>query len=161
MGLLSFLSAAPGVQRSTAGKSLPEGAIFLGGNNAYDVRVVGESEYQETLSKIAGGRSEYGARYKCFAVLTPDDSNPHEPSNVRILIDGQTVGYFPAPTAGELRKALSNLGAEKKPVYCRARIVGGWDRGNGDIGYFGVKLNLEWPVKSRKPPRLGNFFNDP
>jgi hypothetical protein len=148
MGLLSFLYA----QRSTGGKSLPEGAIFLGGNNAYDVRVVGESEYQESLSKIAGGRNEYGVHHKCFALLAPDDSNPHEPNTVRIVIDGRTVGYFPAPTSGELRKALSSLGAEGKPVYCRAKIVGGWDRGNGDIGYFGVKLNLVWPVKPRTPP---------
>ena len=153
MGLFSFSSAAPDAKRSTGGKSLPEGTIFLGGNDAYDVRVVGESEYQETLSDITGGRSEDGVHYKCFALLAPDDSNPHEPNTVRIVIDGRTVGYFPAPTAGELRKALSILDAEGKPVYCRAKIVGGWDRGNGDTGYFGVRLNLVWPVKSRKPPR--------
>lgn len=37
---------------------------------------------------------------------------------------------------------MKREGCPGADVKCSAMIVGGWDRGKGDTGYFGVKLDL-------------------
>ena len=51
--------------------------------------------------------------------MVPESDNPHDSEAVRIEIQDQTVGYLDRETARSF-----------------------WDRGDGDRGHFGVKLDL-------------------
>lgn len=53
-----------------------------------------------------------------------------------------TVGYLSRKNAREYRKRLKKAGYQGITATCFAIIVGGWDRGGGDRGHFGVKLDL-------------------
>jgi hypothetical protein len=44
------------------------------------------------------------------------------------------------------------LNLENRPVMCDAKIVGGWDRGDGDEGHYGVTLSLSKPLRLAKQP---------
>jgi hypothetical protein len=62
--------------------------------------------------------------------------NPADPMAVRIEVQGHTVGYLSRYQAVQFRKRSQTA------VDCGAKIVGGWDRGRGDTGHFGVELDL-------------------
>lgn len=112
------------------------------GPGTYSVDVVGESHYQEALEDICGGRNDEGQRFETEAFLVHEDDNPYDDKAVRIAIEGETVGYLDRKTARDYRKDLAKIGYAGAPATCSARIVGGWDRGDGDRGHFGVKLDL-------------------
>lgn len=82
----------------------------------YSTEIVGESNYQPALRKIAG-KGE--VRHECIARIYLEDDNPHDDKAVRIDIDGQTVGYLPRAAARAYRKK----GADR--ATCGALIVGG------------------------------------
>jgi hypothetical protein len=63
------------------------------------------------------------------------------------MINGRAVGWIPDDRSAEFREALSLLNPAGRPVTCKAKIIGGWDRGKQDRGYFGVKLSLALPLK--------------
>jgi hypothetical protein len=114
----------------------------LAGPGTFEVEVVGESHYQDALERICGGRSEDGAEKYCRATLILDDSNPYDKKAVRIDVDGATVGYLSREGAGVYRQRLKEAGHPRLRGTCDAVIRGGWDRGNGDTGNFGVRLDL-------------------
>lgn len=126
--------------RSRRQKNAPVGD--LPGPGAYGVEIVGESKYQRTLEKICGGREEESARKKVKALLVLEDGNPHDSEAVRVDIDGETVGYLARKEARQYRARLKEAGYPSLLGRCDAIIVGGWDRGRGDRGHFGVKLDL-------------------
>lgn len=102
------------------------------------VEVVGESNYQPALLAAAGGKTPDGAaKTEHIAVLVPEPFNPYDKNAVRVEIRGRLVGYVPKAKARELTAMIREARA---PVGCRARITGGWDRGDGDTGSFGVVL---------------------
>lgn len=76
------------------------------------------------------------------AFLVPEDDNPHDSKAVRIIIQDQTVGHLDRETARSFRKMMAEIGLTEVAAKCNAIIVGGWDRGGGDRGHFGVKLDL-------------------
>jgi len=94
------------------------------------------------LARICGGRDEESARKQVKAVLVLEDENPHDSKAVRVDIDGETVGYLPRREARQYRLRLKEAGYPELRGRCDAIIVGGWDRGGGDRGHFGVKLDL-------------------
>lgn len=112
------------------------------GPGLFDVDVVGESKYQRALDRICGGRTEDGVDCLVTAVLIYDSSNRYDKMAIRIEIDGETVGYLSRENAREYRKQMEIAGHPGLTASCEARIVGGWDRGPDDQGYFGVKLDL-------------------
>jgi hypothetical protein len=118
---------------------------FLLGANAFDFGVVGESFYQEALERLAGGRKFDPAHVRRNAILLPEDDNPHDEHAVAVLIRGQKVGHIGHELSGAFRRRMLDLGVQEG-VSCSAEICGGWDRGCGDTGYFGVKLDLVWPL---------------
>lgn len=121
----------------------PSGSIGkLHGPGHYGIEVVGESHYQRDLENICGGRSEDGAEKYVEATLILEDSNPHDRKAVRIDIQGKTVGYLSRELAHEYRKRLTEAGHNKLTGVCNAVIRGGWDRGGGNRGHFGVWLDL-------------------
>jgi hypothetical protein len=77
---------------------------------------------------------------------------PHDANAIVIRIDGEKVGYIRRQDNLSLRPQLEASGVNGD-VQCRAQIVGGWDHGNGDIGRFGLKLDLTFPPDVRLPPK--------
>ncbi len=108
----------------------------------HEIDVVGESHYQRQLEAICGGRSRESAQVKTTAVLVLDDNNPYDSKAVRVEIHGYVIGHLSRENAREYRKQLKEAGHPKITASCKALIVGGWDRGNGDRGHFGVRLYL-------------------
>lgn len=109
----------------------------------YRQSIVGESNYQRELDRIAGGKTEKGHEIKTTAEIVLDDGNPHDNKAVRIDIDGRTVGYLKKNDARKYRRWLEKQDAPRGVVVeCGALISGGWDRGKGDSGHYGVRLDL-------------------
>jgi hypothetical protein len=126
--------------RSASSKGSEVGT--LDGPGEFAVEVVGESHYQDALETNCGGRTEDGAEKHCRATLMLEDSNPYDPKAVRINVDGMTVGYLSRDAAKVYRQRLKEAGHPRLLGTCNAVIRGGWDRGNGDTGSFGVRLDL-------------------
>lgn len=134
MGFLSWL----------AGQRSPTARVdaTLPGPGDFAIDVVGESRYQNALEIAAGGRTEDGCEKIVNAVLVLEDSNPHDPKAVHVLIGGRVCGYLSREDARAYRTQLKKAGHPRITASCKAVIVGGWDRGGGDRGHFGVRLDL-------------------
>ena len=116
--------------------------IRLQGLGVFALEAVGESKYQESLEAICGGRSEDGADCFIDAVLIHEDDNPYDSEAVRIDVAGSTVGYLSRKHAREYRLQMARTGHAGDAASCAARIRGGWDRGDGDAGPFGIRLDI-------------------
>lgn len=125
-----------------------EGPILLFGREDYPFDVVGEAHYQAELNEIVGGKTEEGHRHECVASIVLDDANQFDENAVAVDIRGRTVGYFPRHLARQYREWLRDWGLTTAVVSSRAMIVGGWDRGSGDVGNYGVKLDVELPFQA-------------
>jgi hypothetical protein len=68
--------------------------------------------------------------------------NPYDSKAIRVDIQGNTVGYLSRENARQYRKRLEKAGHKGMTATCFAMVVGGWDRGSGDKGHFGVRLDL-------------------
>lgn len=126
----------------------------LQGTGDFAQEVVGESHYQDNLAAICGERKPDGENRIVEAVLVLDDSNPYDPNAVRVDIKGMTVGYLSKEVAPHFREHMTSLGHRSTSFQCRANIRGGWDRGGGDTGHYGVWLELPRapaPEKRRRP----------
>lgn len=124
-------------------QAFPIEVVELKGDGSYSVEVVGESAHQSALEAIAGGRTRDSARKHVDAVLVLEDDNKYDPGAVRVEISGKVVGYLSHEDAPAYRARLATLGHAKARGRCHARIVGGWDRGVGDRGSYGVYLDME------------------
>lgn len=111
------------------------------------VDVVGESHYQEALERAAGGRTEDGpAQVEQIAGLMAEPTNAYDPNAVMVQIGGSVVGYLSRSDALAYKPVLEAVGRMGYPAFgCHASLTGGWDRGGGDRGSFGVVLHLASP----------------
>jgi len=125
------------------------------------LEVAGESHYQRTLERIAGGRTPHGPRNtEHIAALIPDPANAHDTNAVRVVVmpvrsaanptlqRGQAwglVGYLTRKDAVAYRPVIDAAAAVGAVIGCMAELTGGWDRGTGDRGFFGVILHLGLP----------------
>lgn len=109
------------------------------------VQVVGEDHHQEALSAICGGRSESGHSLPTTAVLVMEPDNPYDSNAIAVLAGGQPVGYLGRDDALAYRPILEALEKRGQVGACQAEIRGGWDRGGGDTGHFGISLDLGPP----------------
>jgi hypothetical protein len=125
---------------------------LLAGDGEFGFQVVGESHYQSDLAKIAGGITDEGVHQKCAALLRLEPTNKYDPNAVEVLIDGLRVGYIPAVQAPEMCALFHSVGIIQ--AGCEAVIQGGWDRGGGDAGEFGVRLNIIRPFAFANDIRL-------
>jgi hypothetical protein len=113
------------------------------GTSNWNLQVAGESHYQSELLSLVGGEKRRGGANKLVeAVLLPDPENQFDPHAVKVTIRGKTVGYLPRSTARTWRKSQSESYIPEGCVKVMALICGGWDRGDGDEGHFGVKLDF-------------------
>jgi hypothetical protein len=120
-------------------------AAVIIGDGKYAFPVVGESHHEVILDQLVGGRSEEGAHQRCAALLVPQPDHPYDPDAIAVSIRGHEVGFLPRNVAGEFLAALRAGGFGR--AACEAVIVGGWDRGEGDRGNFGVRLNACRPFR--------------
>ena len=112
------------------------------------VEVVGESNYQGTLERIAGGRTIDGPRNPDHqATLIPEPSNPYDRNAVRVFVGPPFVkiGYLSREDAVRYRPVIDRLAATGKLAASLASLKGGWDRGPRDRAMFGVTLHLGAP----------------
>jgi hypothetical protein len=118
-GRQSVRWAAPEIQ------VLPENAIRLGGRVGGFVEVVGESNYQGALREMRASAEMRRASDELWAGLEPEPTNPHDPNAVRVHFDGQTVGYLCRADAKEFLKTHIEAIESGRPIFCRARLIGG------------------------------------
>jgi HIRAN domain len=130
MGLFSWM----------VGKNRWKPIELVPGDWSYEI--VGESHYQDELSKLCGGKTESGVELECEADLIPERNNRHDNNAVMVEIDGLKVGYLFREDARVYKSMIGN-----QPSFCNAIIVGGWDRGSRGSGSFGVKLDIAWPPR--------------
>ncbi len=138
MGLFSF----PFGRRLGSSAGTMGIAEFKNGPGTYDVDVVDEGRYQDALERIRGRRAGNSRRLEVEVFLVPEDDNPYDSKAVQVLIDGQTVGHLDRVTARSFRKSMSDIGAAGMAAKCKGVVVGGWNRGDGDKGHVGVKIDL-------------------
>lgn len=99
----------------------------------YDV--VGESKYQKNFEKLVGPKTEDGFEEEVTVELVPEPTNPKDPSAVAAYVRGTQLGYLSKLSA---RDFVARNGTARRQMH--GTIVGGWDRGDGDTGHFGLKL---------------------
>ena len=112
---------------------LPRGARF---------EVVGESRYQEELQRLAGGRTPSGHSKLVVAMLFPEEDNPVDPNAVQVVVNELVVGYIPRESCVEFREFIATARERRSFLAAHAVIVGGWDRGDSDTGFFGIYLDV-------------------
>ena len=115
----------------------------------YPMYAVGEHAYQGALSGLveaerAHGRGRQSAAREVVAMLIPEPGTAPDMDAVRVEIQEQCVGYLLRGDAAQYR---SLLGQTRMPV--RAVIVGDWNRGRPDRGFYGVRLALTLEVALR------------
>jgi len=128
-------------------------ALPLAAGRGFTVDVVGESQWQAHIARVVGGKRDEGYKDEYVAQLA-FDNNPHDANAVVVLIDAHPVGWIARGDAANVRNEINAINPEGLPVTCKAKIVGGWDRGDGDEGHFGVKLSLSRPIKVVPRQRL-------
>jgi hypothetical protein len=113
--------------------------VLLGGS--HDLEVVGESHYQDTLWRVAGGRTSERVRVETQAMLVREPDNPHDANAISVRIDGATVGYLCRDDARAYRPGLLALETRHEACISLAGVVvGGGIRQDGP-GMLGVWLS--------------------
>jgi hypothetical protein len=113
------------------------------GSSRYRVDVAGESFYRDSFIALCGEPTIAGWKVEARAQLTLEDSNPYDKHAVRVTIQGRQVGHLSRDDARAFRRLVRYGPLAQHEVFeCAALICGGWDRGFGDVGHFGVRLDL-------------------
>lgn len=116
---------------------------IMAGTGKFHVDVAGESFYEESFAALCGERTIEGIRIDVRAQLTLEDDNPHDKHAVRVTIEGHQVGHLSRADARAFRRLVRYGRLSEHEVFeCSGLICGGWDRGDGDRGNFGVRLDL-------------------
>ena len=99
-----------------------------------DFHIVGESNYQPELRKIAKSGRTF------LAVLARERNNPRDAKAIRVCAEGgRTVGYLSRDYAIEYHEVFAVLEQHGRVGACRAKLIGGI----GEKKSFGVMLNLK------------------
>ena len=116
---------------------------FIQGPGEYHINVAGESFYPDAFAALVGPRREEAVQIAARAQLTLQDDNVHDKHAVMVTIDGHPVGHLSREHARAFRRSV-RYGplAVHEQFECAALICGGWDRGDGNAGHFGVRLDL-------------------
>lgn len=101
-------------------------------------------------NEYAAASAKRGTGCQVTAELRFEEDNSHDADAIAVWIDGERVGYVPAGIARLFRAAIERINPDGLPITCDAKIVGGWKRGNGDEGHYGVNLSLADPLRVAK-----------
>lgn len=113
------------------------------GKGDFDFEVVGESNYQKTLSNLAGEHGTSSADRQLRATLLLENSNSHDSKAVAVQINGSTVGYLSRSDARSYRRRFGQKGLSGIDATCDALIVGGGTKKSGEKLFYGVKLDIK------------------
>ncbi|MDP5307894.1 HIRAN domain-containing protein [Paracoccus spongiarum] len=138
-------SAPPASSSAAEPKARPAKANARRGSvvtnlKTFPSNMVGESNYQDALAKVAGGYQRDSQAFEIPAVIALDPANSYDPNAVKVEIKGVTVGYLPAAEAKRIGEMMRQQGIEEADL--KAQIRGGWRTNQHDQGNFGVKLRL-------------------
>lgn len=142
MGFLDRMRGRGQVKDVGGGKIQVDAVLLRGGQT---VEAVGESHYQEALSQVCGGKTPDGHQHLCVAALVPEPDNPYDANAVGVHVDSLKVAHLSREDAAAYQPVLARLAAKRMVGACNAMIVGGWNRGGGDEGHFGIRLDLAPP----------------
>lgn len=106
------------------------------------VQVVGESHYEQSFHAICGPPTFDGYRMDCLAELRPQPDNPYDSAAVAVFINGLHVGHLSREDARRFGPVVKEAIRTHGGATCYAVILGGWDRGGGDRGGYGVRLRF-------------------
>lgn len=109
----------------------------------FDTEIVGESNYQSAIQKIAGIHGDDGPKVICTAHLIPEDYNPHDNKAVRVAISGSTVGYLSRDDARSFRRRLGAKKLTGQVTSCKATLSGGFAMKDGTKASYGVMLDIK------------------
>lgn len=107
------------------------------GDGSFRVGVVGESFRRRELEAICGPRRPEGYELDVMALLVCEKFNAYDTQAVHVEVNKKIVGYLSRRDARRYRRKYGDV---TRAV--RAHITGGWNRGGGLVGYFGVRLDL-------------------
>jgi hypothetical protein len=140
VGFLSrLLSRSESAQPTTFREMTAEAMRAEAAANNEDIvevwEIVGESFYQEALSKIAGPKHLVSKSEHVGVTLRCDPTNEHDENAIRVEVMGFQVGSVCRQTAATLSPAIQrSFGGILEG---RGVIVGGWlDDGRDDLGRF-------------------------
>jgi len=116
------------------------GPVTLSGPIGATLEVVGESHYQAELMRVGGGKTESGpVRPRVIAELVREPRNRHDRNAVAVQVGGSTVGYIAREDAPRVGHVVDHMWNHGYPATVAATIIGGWDRGGGNVGSFGIR----------------------
>ena len=116
----------------------------INGPGLYACEVVGESSYQKNLIAVCGPYGQNESQQKqATAVLVPEPTNPYDKNAVAVQLSGRTVGYLSRETARSYCSNLKKRGLKNARLSVAAVVRGGWINDDGEIGMYGVWLDLE------------------
>lgn len=109
-------------------------------SGSHDLEIVGESNYQDNLWRVAGGRTAERVRVNVHAIVASEPDNPYDSSAISVWIDGCKVGYFCREDAQAYQPGLVSLyHKEEAHVALTGVVTGGGVREDG-LGLLGVWL---------------------
>jgi hypothetical protein len=91
----------------------------------FELEVVGESRYRDTIAALAGEHGEAKADARHPALLLPDDANPYEDKAVAVFLAGSMVGYLAPKDALAFRAMLKRHEVEGKLTSADGAVRGG------------------------------------
>lgn len=120
------------VMGDPSGMTTHENISFNGRNNQQSLWIVGESNYQENISKFASGWS--------YGFLIPEQDNEHDKNAVALYFIGNDfeifkVGYLKREVAAKVSQSIANLLAVENKLIPVLGLVEG---GSPDKPNFGV-----------------------
>jgi len=148
--MLKFLKSILGSGPKPVAEPSSIKPLVLAPGRGFTQEVVGESHRQEAFELVMGPKRPEGFNDIVTAQLVFDDGNEHDPNAVGVLIETYHVGYIPRADAALFREQILNINPEELPVTCKAKIVGGWLRDDGDEGSFGIKLSVSSPLRRKR-----------
>jgi hypothetical protein len=110
-------------------------------HGSHDLEVVGESQYQDALWRVAGGRTAERVRVEVQAVLHTEPDNPYDPNAIMVSIDGAKVGYLCRDDAQAYRLGLLALETRHRALIALAGVVVGGGMRQDGPGMLGVWLS--------------------
>lgn len=130
-------------QQNSTPKPIPSGSYEWPSQGYCGFDIVGESNYQAALYKLAQPHDEKGTDKICKAYLVPEDDNPYDNKAVRVDIEGMTVGYMDRDTARSFRRRLGSKKLTGKITACQATLKGGHIMRDGSKASYGAALDLK------------------
>jgi hypothetical protein len=110
------------------------------------LEVKGESQYQDALSSIAGPKVEDGYNLPVDCVLVREPNNEYDSNAIAVYAANPKtgaavkVGHINRESCLTMAPILDAKNGEGEQVGLVGHIRGGWDRGAGDTGHYGIWL---------------------